>query len=206
MCVLRKIRFLLPVLAFILASFKPVDTHYGIGSTMSDFSLKNTDGKILSTSEYKSAKGLVIVFTCNHCPFAKKYQLRLNDLNRKYADKGFSLIAISSNDGVALPEDSYESMIARAKQEHYNFPYLYDEKQSVAKSFGAIKTPQAFVLFKEKGNWVLKYSGAIDDNGAEPEKVTKHYVEEAVNALLQGKKISVTETKSIGCPIKWKTS
>jgi peroxiredoxin len=189
-----------------LLSFKPVNTSYRIGDAVSDFSLKNTDGRMVSLGSYKNAKGFIVVFTCNHCPFAKKYQERMNALNKKYTEKGFPLLAISSNDVIAVPSDSYENMQVRAKDEHYNFPYLFDESQSVARSFGAAKTPQAFVLSKENGKLTLKYSGAIDDNGAEPEKATQHYAEDAVNALLAGKKINITETKSIGCPIKWKNN
>ncbi|MCW3126773.1 MAG: redoxin [Bacteroidetes bacterium] len=198
---------LVSLLAMIgLLSFKPVNTAYQVGDNVADFSLKSTDGRMVSLSSYKNAKGFIVVFTCNHCPFAKKYQERMNALNKKYTEKGFPLLAISSNDAIAVPSDSYENMQARAKEEHYNFPYLFDETQSVAKTFGAAKTPQAFVLAKENGKLVLKYSGAIDDNGAEPAKVTRHYAEDAVNALLTGKKIDVTETRSIGCPIKWKNS
>jgi peroxiredoxin len=202
---LTYIRFL-PLLALFLLSFRPVNSGYSIGSTAADFSLKNTDGKMLSTTMYKNAKGLILVFTCNHCPFAKKYQQRLNELNNKYRAQGFYLLAVSSTDGIALPDDSYENMVARSKQEHYTFPYLYDETQAVAKAFGAVKTPHAFVLQNEKGKWILKYSGAIDDNGGEPEQVTQRYVQDAVEALLHGKTITTSETKSVGCPIKWKNS
>ena len=195
---------ILAIAVLMLLSFKPVNIGYAIGGAVADFSLKNTDGKILSTTAYKNAKGLIVIFTCNHCPFAKKYQQRMNALNQKFGVKGFPLMAISSNDPIMNPEDSYENMTARAKEEHYSFPYLYDETQSVAKAFGAAKTPNAFVLMREKDKWILKYSGAIDDNGAEPDKVTQAYVEDAVNALLKGKQVAIPQTKSIGCPIKYK--
>jgi len=201
----KKIVLALSVCMLTMSAFRANNIAYTIGNKVRDFSLKNVDGKILNTSSYTNAKGLIVVFTCNHCPFAKKYQQRLNALNKKYAAKGVPLIAINSNDAIAMPDDSYENMIARAKDEHYNFPYLYDETQAIAKAFGASKTPHAYVLFKEKGSWILKYSGAIDDNGGEPEKVTHPYVEDAVNALLQGKQIQTPETKSIGCPIKYKS-
>ena len=206
MVTVRNIR-LVPLLAvMVLLSFAPVNNSYRIGDKVNDFSLKNVDGKIVSTEAYKNGKGLIVVFTCNHCPFAKKYQQRLNALNKKFAEKGFPLLAVSSNDVLLMPEDSYENMIVRAREEHYNFPYLYDEKQSVARAFGAAKTPHAFVLSKEKDKWTLRYSGAIDDNGSEPENATSHYVEDAVNALLQGKPVAIPETKSIGCPIKLKNA
>ena len=186
-------------------SFAPI-IGYKIGSEVADFSLKNVTGKMVSLADYKAAKGFIIVFTCNHCPFAKRYQERLNNFNKKYSALGMPLLAISSTDPIAVPEDSYEAMVTKAKEEKYTFPYLQDITQSVAKAFNAAKTPHAFVVFKENGKWILKYSGAIDDNGAEPDKVQHHYLEDAVDALLAGKSVPVEVTKSIGCPIKWKAS
>jgi peroxiredoxin len=177
---------------------------YGIGDTVATFSLKNVDGKMVSPDDYKNARGFIIVFTCNHCPFAKLYQDRLNALNGKYVQAGVSLLAISSNDATAVPDDSYKNMVRRAKEKQYTYPYLYDHTQEVAKAFGAIKTPQAYVIFKENGQWILKYYGAIDDNGAEPDKVKNHFVEDAVIALLKGESVATTNTKSVGCSIKWK--
>lgn len=178
---------------------------YKIGDSVADFSLKNVNGKMVSLSEYKNAKGFIIIFTCNHCPFAKRYQDRMNAFDKKYKPIGFPLLAISANDATAIPEDAYDKMKARAKEQNYSFPYLYDETQAVAKAFGATKTPQAYVLFKENGKWILKYSGAIDDNGAEPDKVKNKYLENAVEALLRNEPIAVTTTKSVGCSIKLKS-
>ena len=195
--------FLLVVTLVISSGFVPV-TGYKIGDEVSDFSLKNVDGKMVSLSDYKKAKGFIIVFTCNHCPFAKRYEERLNSFGKKYAALGIPLLAISSSDQAAVPEDTFEKMVARAKEKKYTFPYLSDDTQVVAKAFNAAKTPHAFVVFKENGKWILKYSGSIDDNGAEPDKVKNHYLEDAVNALLNGKPVTVPITKSIGCPVKWK--
>ena len=178
-------------------------TQYGIGSEVSDFSLKNVDGRMVSLATYPEAKGFMIVFTCNHCPYAKKYQQRLNVISKKYAPQGVQLIAISSTDPKSVPEDSYEEMVAISQQEHYSYPYLMDSTQSVAKAFKAVKTPHAFVVFKEHGKWIVKYSGAIDDNGADEQKVTHHYVTDAVDALLSGKVVAIAETKSVGCAIKF---
>ncbi len=166
-----------------------------------DFSLKNVDGKSLSLSDYPDAKGFIIVFTCNHCPFAKLYPTRFNDLNDKYGQLGVPLIAISSTDTITYEEDTYPKMVQKAQREHFNFPYLFDGDQTVAKHFAAQKTPHAFVIWKEKGQWVVKYNGAIDDNGGEPEKVEYPYVAKAVEALLAGNEVEVKETKSIGCQI-----
>ena len=172
--------------------------------TLVDFKLKNVDGSLISLIDYPTAKGFIIVFTCNHCPFAKLYPPRLNDLNNKFKPLGVPLIAISSTDTMMYEEDTYPNMIKKANEEHFNFPYLFDEMQEVAKNFNAQKTPHAYVIWKENNQWVVKYNGAIDDNGMEPEKVTEAYVSNAVDALLKEKKVLVSETKSIGCQIAFR--
>jgi peroxiredoxin len=191
--------FIVSVYLFIVSAFALKQKE-----TILDFSLKNTDGKMISLANYKEAKGFIIVFTCNHCPFAKLYPPRLNALNSKYDSLGVPLIAISSTDTMMYEEDTYPKMIAKATDEQFNFPYLFDEMQSVAKNFKAQKTPHAFIIWKENEKWVIKYNGAIDDNGMEPEKVTEHYVANAVDALLANKKITIPETKSIGCQIAFR--
>ena len=173
-------------------------------TTSLDFLLKNVDGNSVSLNNYPNAKGFIIIFTCNHCPFAKLYPKRLIKLNKKYEKAGFPLLAISSTDTVLYAEDTYDNMVIKAKKEKFTFPYLYDSAQSVAKLFKAERTPQAFVLLKENNNWVIKYNGAIDDNGAEPKKIKVDYVSEAVDALLKNQKVLITETKSIGCKIMFR--
>ncbi len=178
---------------------------YKVGDVAADFKLKNVDGKMISLADYHDTKGFIVVFTCNHCPYAKAYEQRIMDLDKKYRPLGFPVVAISSNDASAVPDDSYDNMVARAKDRSYSFPYLFDESQQVAHQFGAQKTPHVFVLSKTiKGNEV-KYIGAIDDNTEDASLAQHHYVEDAVNALLQGKDVQVTETKAIGCTIKWKS-
>ena len=174
---------------------------FGQNKVVKDFKLRNVDGKYISLSDYKSAKGFIIIFTCNHCPFAKLYPPRFNELHSKFSPKGVPLIAISSTDTVQYEEDTYPLMVEKAKNEHFMFPYLMDGNQKVAKNFNAQKTPHAYVIWKENGQWVVKYDGAFDDNGQEPEKVENKYVEAAVEALLENKKIEITQTKSIGCQI-----
>ena len=169
-----------------------------------DFKLKNVDGKMVSLSDYPNAKGFIIVFTCNHCPFAKLYPPRLNNLNNKFKPLGVPLIAISSTDTMMYEEDTYPNMVIKANEEHFNFPYLFDEMQVVAKNFKAQKTPHAYVIWKENNQWVVKYNGAIDDNGMEPEKVTESYVSNAVYELLTSQPIKTSETKSIGCQIAFR--
>ena len=169
-----------------------------------DFSLKNVDGKTVSLSDNPNAKGYIIVFTCNHCPFAKLYPKRLNQLNKKYSLLGVPLIAISSTDTIMYAEDCYDKMIAKAKSGKYNFPYLYDSAQSVAKNYNAERTPQAFVIWKENDKWVVKYKGAIDDNGAEPKLVNENYVANAVDELLKGNQVKQPITGSVGCKINFR--
>ncbi len=169
-----------------------------------DFKLKNVDGKMVSLSDYPNAKGFIIVFTCNHCPFAKLYPPRLNNLNNKFKPLGVPLIAISSTDTMMYEEDTYPNMVIKANEEHFNFPYLFDEMQVVAKNFKAQKTPHAYVIWKKNNQWFVKYNGAIDDNGMEPEKVTESYVSNAVYELLTSQPIKTSETKSIGCQIAFR--
>jgi peroxiredoxin len=192
--------FISSIFSFLLItqSFAQNDT------TSLDFSLKNVNGNMFSLNDYRNAKGFIIVFTCNHCPFAKLYPKRLNKLNKKYHHKGFPLLAISSTDTILYAEDTYDNMVIKANKEKFTFPYLYDSAQSVAKLYKAERTPQAFVIFKENNNWVIKYNGAIDDNGAEPKKVKVDYVSDAVDALLKNQKVLITETKSIGCKIMFR--
>jgi peroxiredoxin len=172
--------------------------------TVNDFSLRNTDGKMVSLKDYPDAKGFIVVFTCNHCPFAKLYPERLNQLNTTFKSKDVPLIAISSTDTSQYEEDRFPVMVERSEKGKYNFPYLYDAEQSVAKAFNADKTPHAFVIWKKGNKWQVKYSGAIDDNGASPGKVKNRYVQQAVEALLEGKEPPVEETKSIGCQIYYR--
>lgn len=184
------------------------NSSYKIGSEISDFSLKNTvSGKMVSLYGLPGAsKGALVIFTCNHCPFAKKYEQRIIELDKKYASKGFPVLAISPNDPSIAPEDAPELLASRAKEKKYTFPYAYDESQEIAHKFGATKTPHAFLVVKENNKWILKYMGAIDDNTDDPAAVKNAYLANAVEAVLSGKPVTVTETKSIGCTIKWKQS
>jgi len=175
---------------------------YQVGDVVSDFELKNIDGKMVSMSDFKDAKGFIITFTCNTCPFALAYEDRIIALNKKYAPKGYPVIAINPNNPVVQPGDSYKSMQERAKEKDFTFPYLVDEGQHVYPKFGATKTPHMFVLQKTKKGNVVKYIGAIDDNYKDAGAVKTKYVEDAVDALLKGEAVKQTETKAIGCSIK----
>jgi peroxiredoxin len=197
-----KTTFLIMLFALLWAG-SPAKEGYEIGDTAADFKLKNVDGKMVSLADFKDAKGFIIVFDCNTCPYSKAYNERIIALSKKYASLGFPVIAINPNDPAQSGGDSFDEMVKVAKKKGYDFPYLVDESQSVAKSFGATNTPHAFVLTKELK---VAYIGAIDDNARKPQEATKHYVEDAVNALLTGKPITTTKVKAIGCGIKWKNA
>lgn len=193
---------LLFVSVFFTAAFTSnVPTPYKIGDTATDFKLKSVDGKVYGMSDYKAVKGFIVVFTCNHCPFAVKYEDRINDLAKKYKSKGYVLLAINPNDPEAQPQDSFELMKVRAKEKGFAFPYLFDEGQKIYPQYGATKTPHAFLLDK---NRVVKYIGAIDDNVDSAANVKVKYLENAITALESGKTPSPETTKAIGCSIKVK--
>lgn len=177
---------------------------YHIGDEASDFSLKNVDGKMVSMADYADAKGFIIVFTCNHCPYSVAYEDRLIDINNNYAPKGYPVIAINPNDPSIYESDSYEEMIVRAREKGFTFPYLFDEGQKVYPLYGATKTPHTFVLNKENDKLIVRYIGAIDDNYGDAEDVDQHYLHDAVNALLAGEAIANPSTKAVGCSIKTK--
>jgi peroxiredoxin len=187
------------VSAFILKT-----SGYKVGDTAQDFKLKNVDGKEISLSNYKEAKGFIVIFTCNHCPYAKAYEQRIINLDKMYAPQGYPVIAINPNDPVAYPDDSFENMVKRAKDKKYSFPYLVDETQNVAKQYGALKTPHVYILKKENDGLMVMYIGAIDDNSEDAKQVKAKYAENALNELIAGKPVTVAETKAIGCGVKWK--
>jgi len=175
---------------------------YQIGDIADDFSLKNIDGKMVSLSDYNNAKGFIVTFTCNTCPYAVMYEDRIVDLDKKYAKLGYPVIAIMPNNTDVMPGDSFEAMKQRAAEKGFTFPYLLDKDQSIYPKFGATKTPHVFILEKtNKGNEV-KYIGAIDDNYKDANAVKTKYVEDAIDALLSGKAVPETETRAIGCGIK----
>lgn len=177
---------------------------YKTGDKARDFKLKNIDGKKVSMSQFKDAKGFIVVFTCNHCPWSQAYEQRIIDLDKKFKPLGYPVIAINPNDPDQQPEDSFEEMKKRAKKFGYTFPYLVDEGQDVARDYGATLTPHVFVLNKEEGQLLVRYIGAIDNNTEFPENVSRRYVEEAVNALREGLYVAEGNTKAVGCTIKWK--
>lgn len=175
---------------------------YGVGDVATDFRLKNVDGRMVSLSDYPDAKGYIVIFTCNHCPYAIAYEDRIIELNNEYAPKGYPVIAINPNDPVAQPADSYEKMQERAKEKGFTFPYLFDEGQKIYPQYGATRTPHVFLLEKTANGNIVRYIGAIDDNYEDASAVKQHYLANAIDALLKGETITPDFTKAIGCTIK----
>ncbi|MCC6187061.1 MAG: thioredoxin family protein [Chitinophagaceae bacterium] len=177
---------------------------YKVGDLVQDFQLKNIDGKITSLHSIPDAKGYVVIFTCNHCPYAKAYEDRIIELHNRFAPQGYPVVAINPNDPNVAPDDSYEKMKERAQEKGFPFLYVYDETQNVAKQYGALKTPHVFLVQNVAGKKVVQYIGAIDNNWEDAAAADKHFVADAINSLKEGNKIAVTETKAIGCGVKWK--
>lgn len=179
-----------------------LESGYKIGDIATDFKLKNIDDNMISLSDYKNAKGFIVVFTCNTCPYAVAYEDRIVGLDKKYASKGYPVIAIMPNNPNVKPGDSFEAMKIRAKEKGFTFPYLVDEGQKIYPQYGATKTPHVYVLEKTKKGNQVKYIGAIDDNYQDASSVKVKYVEDAVESLLEGREIKQKTTKAIGCSIK----
>ncbi len=177
---------------------------YQVGDFAGDFHLKNVDGKMVSMNDFTNAKGFIIAFTCNTCPFAILYEQRIINLANTYAPQGYPLIAINPNDASIQPGDSYENMQRRAQDKDYPFPYLVDETQETTKKFGATNTPHLFILKKEGEKYKVMYIGAIDNNPKDANKATRHYVEEAMRQIISGQPVMEPVTKAIGCGIRWK--
>ena len=173
-----------------------------LGESARPFSLPGVDGKTYGLEGFAGKSVLVVIFSCNHCPYVQAYEDRLIGLQRDYGNRGVQLVAINSNDDAHYPEDNLEHMMARAKDKGFNFPYLRDGAQQVARAYGAIHTPQIFVFDRDRR---LRYTGKIDDNWQQPEAVTQRYLRDAVDALLAQREPAEPITHAIGCTIKWAT-
>ena len=157
---------------------------------------------MVSLSHYKDAKGFIVIFTCNTCPYAVASEDRIIALDKEFKSKGFPVIAINPNNPEVQPDDTFEKMQQKANEKGFTFPYLYDDSSSIYAEYGAKKTPHVYLLQKEKGKNIVKYIGAIDDNVRNGAAVKDRFLANAVNELLQGKEVTVKETKAIGCSIK----
>ena len=171
-----------------------------LGTRAPAFALPAVDGSRRSLDDYADAQALAVVWSCNHCPYVQAWEGRMKEIQREYAARGVRLVAISSNDADSYPEDSFEEMQRRAEREGFNFDYLYDEDQSVARALGAERTPEVFLFDRERR---LVYHGAIDDN-RDDRAVSRHYLREALDAVLEGREPPIRETPAVGCTVKWK--
>jgi len=201
---MKKALSLLTLVAAVVAwSFTtaPVHNGYHVGDIARDFNLKSVKGKNVSLAGIKKAEGYIVIFTCNHCPYAIAYEDRIIALHKKYAKLGYPVVAINPNDKDVQPADSFDNMKKRAKEKKFPFVYLYDETQEIAKAYGATRTPHIYLLDKDRK---VRYIGAMDDNHEDAGAVKEKYLENAIDALRAGKDIATTETKAIGCTIKWR--
>jgi peroxiredoxin len=165
------------------------------------FDLPGVDGRNHSLEEYADAPVLVLVQSCNHCPYVLAWEGRINALQREYDDRGVRIVAISSNDATAYPADSFERMVEHSREAGYAFDYLYDESQEIARALGSQRTPEVFVFDADRR---LVYHGAVDDS-REEDKVTAHYLRDAIEAALTGETPPVTDTPPVGCTVKWRS-
>src|SRR5258708_6619011 len=197
---------LLIVVGIAMLAARPITGGYDVGDSVSDFKLKNVDGKMISLADFKQAKGFIIIFDCNTCPMSRAYNSRIIALNKKFASHGFPVVLINPNSAEVVAEESFDEMKAYAKEHGYDFPYLYDESQEVVRKFNPTNTPHTFVLNKTANGLKVVYIGAIDSNSRDGSKADRHFVEDAVNDLLAGKAVATPKTRAIGCSIKWKNS
>lgn len=202
---MKKFFSFVPVLILGLALLSPTSNTetegLSIGDKAPDFAIRNVDGVEVSLADFEDAKGFIVTFTCNHCPYAVMYEDRLIELHNKYAPMGYPVIAINPNDPNVSPQDSYAAMKVRAEEKAFPFEYLFDKGQKVYPAYGATRTPHVFLL---DHNLIVRYIGAIDDNARNADAVEVKYVENAIAAMEKGEAIDPEFTKAVGCSIKTK--
>lgn len=193
------------LLTLVLSSFSLYAQPIAVGSEAPNFKLKNVDGSIVSLADYANEKGVMVIFSCNPCPYVIAYEDRMIELHNEFAPQGYPVVFINPNDPISQPADSFEKMKERAEAKNYPFPYLVDEGQKIYPAYGATRTPEVFLLKNEgNGNFVVKYTGTIDDNYKNASEVKKQYTANAVRALIAGKNPDPATTVAIGCGIKAK--
>ncbi len=175
-----------------------------IGDPAPGFKLVNVDGTYVSLDDYMDQKGVILIFSCNHCPFVVAYEDRMIELHKKYSGLGYPVVAINPNDPEVQPQDSFELMQVRAKEKGFPFPYLFDDGQKVYPQYGATRTPHVYLLHNKGEHFEVAYIGAIDDNYQDAGQVEEKFLENAIMALMEGKKPEPAETRAIGCTIKVK--
>lgn len=180
-----------------------------IGETAPSFNLKNIDGEMVSLDDYmadEDVNGVIVIFTCNHCPYSKLYEDRIVALDKQFKPQGYPVVAINPNDPTAYPEDDFKGMQKRAKEKGFTFPYLVDETQEIAAAYSATRTPHTYLLQKDDDRFEVVYVGAIDDSPKDAESVEAMYVNDAIQNAVEGTRVETNYTKAIGCSIKWKKS
>lgn len=192
------------IMFILTALFLQAQTTLKPGESAPDFKLKNVDNKEVSFSNYPDAKGFIVVFTCNTCPYAVGYEQRILDLDKKFKPQGYPVIAINPNDPEASQADTFDKMQELAKEKNYSFPYLFDQGQLVTDKYGAKRTPHLFIISKTKKGTVVEYTGAIDNDPEGNNENKIKYVEDVIAALKNNKKPALTVTKEIGCTVKRK--
>jgi alkyl hydroperoxide reductase subunit AhpC len=175
----------------------------GDAAPMADIMMEGVDGQELSIAEASGEKGTLVMFSCNACPWVKAWEGRIAEIGNTYSEKGVGVIVINSNDPAQNSEDGYDVMKTRAEALDFHFPYVVDATSEVARAFGALRTPEAF-LFDSNGK--LVYHGTIDDNAKEPDKVTERYLQDALDAVVAGEDVPVQRTKALGCGIKFRSA
>jgi len=173
-----------------------------LGSKAIDFHLQGVDGKAHDLAEFQDKPIVALTFWCNHCPYVQAWEQRVIEIAKEYAAKGVQVVAINSNETINYPTDDFPHMVERARDKRYPFPYLRDETQEVARAYGASRTPEFFVFDRAR---VLRYHGAPDDNHESPKRVIRHYLREALDALVANKHPALPETPPKGCSVKWAT-
>jgi len=194
----------LTLLFAVIFSITSLAQGYKIGDKAMNFNLQNIDDKMVSLSDYENEKGVIVIFTCNHCPYSVAYEDRIIAIDKKYKKLGYPVVAINPNDPVSYPEDSFENMKIRADEKGFTFPYIFDEDQEVFPVYGAKKTPHVYLLENRDNDFYVAYIGAIDDNSKDANAVDETYLTDAVDALLANKRPDPAVTKAIGCSIKVK--
>lgn len=201
---MKKTILVCSALLFIFVSSFTGKEGYAINDKVENFTLMNVDGKMVSLSDYKDQKGVVVVFTCNHCPYSVMYEDRINMIHNRFSGANIPVIAINPNDPAIQPQDSFKEMQVRAKEKNFQFAYLFDDGQKVFPKFGATRTPHVYLLRNEGDVFTVQYIGAIDDNPQDHSKVNENYLLNAMDAMLSSREISPKTTKAIGCTIKVK--
>ena len=171
-----------------------------LGKEIIPFEMHSVNKGTLTFDSFPNAKGFAVVFLCNHCPMAKLYDERIQNLEREFSGQGVHVIAVNPMDSLVYEEESWKEMVKRANRMNYVVPYVQDGSQDIARQFNAQHTPQAFVIWKEENKWIIKYNGAIDNNAEHPDKA-KSYISEAVDQILNHNLVLNPKTDSFGCKI-----